>query len=200
MRRVMMGALNPSTAVVFEVISVQTAASTAQIDFTTSSAFTSRYDNLILHINGYVPSTDDAEPFIRVSQAGTFATGAAAYKYANAICYDDTDTATFAQRSTGAAQIALGSTVAGQGPGNATGEGLSGYIFFDNVTSSNQYKRMTWSLTVNDSTTGRIQNVDGSGAFISNTSGIDGIRIVPATGKIDSGKFILIGARNLFSG
>lgn len=173
----------------WNLIGTQSASASATVDFTTG--LTSTYNHYVITFTNVVPATDDVFLHMRVSQAGVFNSGASSYQWARmGLAAGDSSAGVDSDQSDSQIDIA-------GGVGNATGESLSGQLFFANPASTTRALNFVWSATwINAS--GFITLTQGTGS----TSGIslaaiDGIRFFASSGNISSGEFALYGVRKV---
>jgi hypothetical protein len=146
------------------------------------------YRLVTLHVWGLTVGTDDASVRLRVSQSGSFLSGASDYSYVHVS--RSTGGTTDSETTNAAAQIALTDGGANFGVGNAAGESFVTRIELVNrETSEPRY------LTFNGAHTGPTGNAimaNGEGV-VNNSTAIDGLRILLSTGTMPTGKAVLIG-------
>lgn len=166
-------------------ISTTAASNSATVDIT--SGFSSTYDQYLITITDIIPQTDDTDLWMRVSQSAVFVAGATDYRWSRMQC-SDAGTVTGAG-STGDTKFLVANQL-----GTGTGETYSGRIYILNPAGTAKYKLVhahsTWFNSAPVIATG-----DMTGAFVLNTTAIDGIRFLMSSGNIVSGTFALYGVR-----
>jgi hypothetical protein len=168
------------------VISRLTAPTSDMLSFTGLTL--TGYRLVTLHVWGLTVGTDDASVWFRVSQSGSFLSGASDYSYVHTS--RSTGSGNESEASNAAAQIALTDDTANWSVGNAAGEAFTTRIELVNrETSEPRY------FTFNGAHTGPTGNsvmTNGEGV-VNNSTAIDGLRILLSTGTMPTGKAVLIG-------
>lgn len=147
----------------------------------------SPYRVVTLMVWGLAVGTDDARPYLQVSQGGSFISGASDYSFVHTS--RSTSGSTENETSNAAAQIVLADSTANWGVGNAAGEGFMSRIEIVNRESGPCY------VTFNGAHTGPTGNAvmtNGEGV-VNNSTAIDGLRILMSAGTMTAGKAVLIG-------
>lgn len=160
--------------------STQTASSSASIDFTSASyatAFNGTYDTICFKMIDVVPASNASAQAVRVSQSSSFLSDGG-YSWAT------TDGSASAQT--------LAQLHSTSGESSTTANSMSGEFWITGMNNSTTYKKMYWRLAFINSA-GSLMNVSGSGVYSTNTTAIDGIRFINASGNIASGKFACYG-------
>lgn len=162
------------------------AATSATIDFTTK--INSTYDEYLITFTDANPSIDGINWLMRVSldNGATFEAGATyAYAYNTIV---DTPAATPAG-SSGAAFMQMTA-----GVGNNVVRTTSGWIKFSNPAGTAANKKFRWEFTYQDAGSD-VNFVSGGGTFAGSQAAVNGIRILPSSGTIVTGRFRLYGMR-----
>ncbi len=169
-------------AVGWQLIESQTASNSSSLDFTTG--IDSDHDLYMFVLSIVVPATGGANLRLRVSEDGgtTWKNGSADYEWHSSMI-PSTNANYAAHRSQGDANIRLSDSV-----GNASGEGLSGYI--------NSY---TPAASVSHLFTGHVVCLDNASPAV-----LKGSRVFAtyngSTNAIDGVQFFFSGGRNISSG
>jgi hypothetical protein len=146
------------------------------------------YRMVTLLVWGLTVGTDDASVWLRVSQGGSFLSGASDYSYV--LSTGVTSGSTETEASNAAAKIALTDDSANFSVGNAAGEG-----FITRIEIVNRESGEPHYLTFNGAHTGPTGSgmmTNGEGVVNSSTA-LDGLRILLSTGTMTAGKAVLIG-------
>jgi hypothetical protein len=168
------------------VISRLTSPTSDQLSFTGLTL--TGYRLVTLHVWGVTVGTDDASVWLRVSQSGSFLSGASDYTYVTVS--RSTGGSNENEVSAAAAQIALSDDTANWSVGNAAGES-----FVTRIEVVNRESGDPCYVTFNGAHTGPTGNsvmVNGQG-IVKNSTAIDGLRILLSTGTMPTGKAVLIG-------
>ncbi len=169
----------------WNLISTQTAASSAAISFT--SGFTTTYDEYVFTLSGIVPSLDSSL-YMRVSQAAAFASGAS-YQWVR-VGAQTTDVSPSVVSSPADNQIILAA-----GLGNSAGKVLAGEVRLWNPASTNIPKLFHWTMTyVNSSNNATITTGSGSPTGLG-VGAIDGVQFFTSVGTLAIGTIALFGVR-----
>jgi hypothetical protein len=171
-------------------IATVNASSQATVDFTTGLDDT--YDAYVIKVSNAKPATDDVEAWLRIGTGGGPTYQTSGYGWSAKITIDTTEIAPVGVTSDGQIEMsfAAGGTVA---VGNASGEGWSGTIDFDNPDGS-FYPMFRFGARYNRAADGLGYAVYGAGQY--NTVGaITGIRFMFSSGDVASGRFTLYGHR-----
>ena len=167
--------------------SVQTASTSATIDFTTG--IDSTYDRYMIVISNALPTADADILWLRVSQSSSFLSGGTNYAYA-IMGIDESNASVGITQSVGAAQVPL---TGGTGVGSATGEGVSGVVYFSDPDAG-AYTKFWWDMAIKDNSAAtEFVRESGAGGLDLNTTAIDGVRLKFSTDTIASGTFALYG-------
>ncbi len=171
------------------LISRQTAATSASIDFTSIAGGT--YDNYLLTYQAVVAASNNVDLWLRISQAGSFLS-TSIYSYSAQA--SDTSAATGAQGAALTSNIAVigGSSLNHLGTG--ANSMASGQIHISNAAQTTNYHAVNfqggfWG------TDGVWRQEHGAGVVTSNIA-TDGFRMMLSSGNITSGTFALYGIKN----
>lgn len=166
---------------------VQTAGNDSSVDFTTTSyTLDSTYDQYMVALTELIPANEGDSLNVRISQAGAFKTSG--YHYVG----NDSDTTAPTWESTNNANGAAFLTTLPLA-GAATGEGISGVIYFSDPETTT-FKKFWWELSFwGDEGTSLFHQMVGAGSYGVDTTAIDGVRFMFSTGNITSGTFALYG-------
>lgn len=166
----------------WDLVSTQTAAASATIDFTGLSGTD---DDYMVRLENVIPATNDSVLYLRVSNAATFKTDAL-------YSYDSTVTNIAAGAPSGAVASGVATFVQITGNVNSTTAegGASGVVDLFNLSSTASYKHNLFKLHYNNSVNGG-NTINGGFAYRGSTAAIDGLRFLFNTGNIASGKFLL---------
>lgn len=163
------------------LIATATASSSATIDFT--SGIDSTYKKYILEIIDYVPATDATEIWLRVSQSGSFLTGA---NYGYGVGYTNFGGAGYVGGDTVGTKMLLANGIS-----NGSGYGMSGRIEIYNPAGTAKRKNFIWDLAQYN--TSGVARYYGTGTYAANNTAIDGFRLLSSSGNVASGTFKLYG-------
>lgn len=172
------------TGAVKVLLSTQTAATSASLDLVGFSNDFSEYELVVSNI---VPTNDNTALYFRVSQSGSFVSGASDYRYARQAVTDGAVASQFG--STGEAQIGIAPTL-----GSSTGENFSCVIRIFVPTDTTKYKQISWIATMYSATPSVIF-VEGAGSFVKNADPIDKVQVLMSAATIASGTATLYGIR-----
>lgn len=167
-----------------QLLDVKTAVAQATVDFTVG--INSTYDEFLIIITNMIAATDNTILTIRLSQSASFVSGAASYAY-SAIGQTDAGAPANIAASASATFIGLNANTSNAKP-------LSGEVRFYGIGSAGTQKTIRGDLVYQPSG-GTLAISSGAGAFIANTTAIDGIRFLMNSGNITSGNFALYGIR-----
>lgn len=159
-------------------------ASGATLDFT-STVITSTYDRYILELSNFLPATDNADLWVRLSQAASFLSGVADYTW-------------FREQSAGTgltetADLSDAQVVIANANSNVTGETSHATIVFDSLAAT-AFHHFRWTAQWMTTTPTHAFNI-GSGGLLTSTVAVDGIRVMYSSGNIASGEYALFGVR-----
>ena len=175
----------------WDLLAEATASASSSLDFT--SGITSTYDNYALIFENILLSTNNAELYLRVRRSGqgSFDAGASDYGYiakqmeSTSTSITDSDLAD----DTATAILLLENVQTG----SATG--ICGHIYAHALGQSTR-ALFDWSLTNHRHASGsEFERTQGAGSRDTATA-IDGLRILPSSGTITSGKVYLFGIRS----
>lgn len=167
-------------------ISSATASSSATIDFTNLTGY-SAYTFIIT--TPLIPATNAVDLWMRVSEdnGGTFKSGGTDYVYGS---YDiaSNNTSGINGASTGAAQMIVSSSIS-----NSATNGISGYIYADNLGGTTTNKRLTWRTNRYNGT--NHVALFGGGLYVTDQAAINAVRFLFSSGNIASGTIKAFGLR-----
>lgn len=174
----------PHSSELGNVLIAAGSASGATLDFT-STVITSTYDKYILELSNFLPATDNADLWIRLSQAASFLSGVADYNW-------------FRQQSTGAglaetADLSDAQVLVLNATSNVAGETSHATIWFDSLAAT-AFHHFRWTAQWMTLTPTLAWNT-GVGGLLSSTVAVDGIRVMFSSGNIVSGEYALFGVR-----
>lgn len=170
----------------WQLLSTQTAASSATIDFT--SAITSTFDDYLIVASNVVPVTDNVTISMRTSSnnGSSYDSGATDYSYAGVYLEEGSATVT-SFRGNGVSSVPVMS-----GSGNNTGESGSFELSFIGVNTSLYKLGKLDSIQVYQ--TGNQQTIN-HGWSRKSTSAINAVRFFASSGNILTGTFRLYGLK-----
>lgn len=179
------GSLSVANAACVIAISTASASSSSTIDVTLAN-----YDEYWFVFRNVVPNTDGAIPWVRVSQAATFKTGATDYGYTS-------------NKTTGSTNTPAGGTdskfVLGSGVENTVAQGgMSGVFRIYQPSNTARRKHVEWKI-VYYLTTGAMEMSNGCGIYDTGAAGsnaaIDQLRFMFSTSNVAQGDFTLYAFR-----
>lgn len=175
----------PGNQIGLNLIQTQVALNVATLDFT--SGFSSTYDAFVIGITNLRPATNNSDLWVRISQSATFLAGATDYA-AVRHGVDTAGTVTTGGSGAGDSKIILAT-----GLSNTASLSWSGSLDIYNPAGTTFVKTFLWNAIYHN-TGPTVVRLSGAGAFILNTTAIDGIRFLMSTGNIN-GIFSLYGVR-----
>lgn len=179
--------LGSTTSPGMVLLSTQTAASSATLDFT--SSIDSTYDVYFFDVADLIPATDGVQlQMLTSTDAGSTWDGGTTYKYAFTNLYLSSGT-TGVVYSGGASSIAL--TTSGS-VGNGATQGVSGFVRLYSPASTAVHKKIIFSMLAVNTSDG--YTADGA-ALRAATSDIDAVRFQMSSGNIASGSIRMYGVR-----
>lgn len=158
-----------------EFVASATASASASLDFT--GYMYSEWPHYLLVFTDLIPATDNVNFWLRTGTSSTYSTGASDYAYS--VLSMVAGSSLTGANSTGSSRIELGALT-----GNASNEGVSGNVWINTVSSSQQ--KHIWFDTVGSNSVGYSYRTAGAGRRNS-TSSIDSIQILCSSGNIASG-------------
>lgn len=174
----------------YTLLSTQTAANVAQLDFT--SLITSEFDEYIFKLYDIVPVTDSAALWMRTStnNGSSFDVGASDYITAGRQnASGSATTSSIGNAGTVAALLSSPTT----GLSTNTARSLSGEVKLFNPLNATRF-RIIQSLVHFIGTTGELLDVSGSHSRVASAD-IDAVRFLMSTGNISSGTIRMYGVR-----
>ena len=159
-------------------------ASGATLDFT-SSVITSTYDNYVLVLTDFRPATDNVDLYIRISQAAAFLSGVADYNWHR-------------MQSVGAGLVEVvdisDSEIEIANSIRNDDQNTSATLWFSGLATNGLFKALRHHTTWVSASDLPAQSV-GTGALITTSAPVDGIRVFFSSGNITSGEYVLFGVR-----
>lgn len=186
-----------SSAVGLVLIKTQLVSSpVATVDFvhgTSNVVMDDTYDSYQLVVSNFVPSTDDVEFWLRIStnSGSTYETTTYDYAYS----WTTVGGGPTGGSASSAAKIIIGMDTSATGSvGNASSEGISAIITFDNPESTSLHKYFYFNgiYAAAVSTPGRVYGFSGGGGYRATTA-VNGIRLMFESGNIATGRATLYG-------
>lgn len=171
----------------WHLLNSQSASSSSSIDFT-STVVTSTYKMFMLLFTGVIPATDGAALLIRLSQSGTFLSGASDYQYV--IQGLDTVGAALALADQSESGIVIADAIETV---NAS-YSVNGSVYFSDLTAASLFKTTLSHVNEVRNTITAFGVWHGAGLLGANASACDGIRVIMSAGNIVSGLFRLYGS------
>ncbi|KKN57913.1 hypothetical protein LCGC14_0557440 [marine sediment metagenome] len=165
------------------LIQAQSASNNAVIDFT--SGIDGTYNTYLLVGSNIVPETDNVIPFLRVSIAGTFKSGASDYNWTS---FQFNATGSNHSGDTADNEIQMGAITVG----SAAGENCSFFAFI-NGPSNTALNKMIGGMHFNINQLGNVFGQIFSGSYMAGTEAIDGIQMGFLSGNVESGELALYG-------
>lgn len=167
-------------------LSTVSASASATIDIT--SGFSSTYDEYVIGIRNLLPATDNTALWVRISQSATFISGATDYSHVRHTV-DTAGAVATAGSGAGDSKLILASALS-----NTASLSWSGWLHIYNPAGATFVKTFAWHAAYHI-TGPTVVSLTGSGAFVLNSTAIDGIRFLMSSGNITAGTFVLYGVR-----
>ncbi len=159
---------------------------------TLSTGVDATYDQYMITLHNVLPETDGEGFILTITQSASEQTGATDYEYAFAEADGGTAGWQAGAASQGDTEIQL-TSIATDGPGSGTGEGIDGMIYFSEPDATST-KQFWWELQYTDETATPLEkHIVGSGVHNGDTGAIDGAILKFVTDTILSGTFHLYG-------
>lgn len=175
------------------VLSSQAASNSATIDFT--SVLTSTYDRYWITLDSLTSQNDDKQlqMVIGTGAGPTYQTGAGAYSWSQTseIAGLDVQSGNSADTQILLTQPTGGTTALG----NATGENLTGEIFFSDPDAANHFTNFSYQVSYNRAVDSLAYHSMGGG-FYKTTTAVTALRFLFDAGNIVSGRLTLYGLKH----
>lgn len=169
------------------LLQTATASDSTTIDLETGIGST--YDDYVIIAEGIRPTTDGSYLYATMKFAGAYVTTATYYFHLN---FSASGAATYSGAAGAAGtQIAIFNTM---DSANAASTG-DATIFVRNVNNTSLIKLISWTGAYVDASAGSLLTAAGVGGNLSNTSALQGIRLIMSAGNIATGTFRLYGIR-----
>jgi len=159
------------------------AANDATIDFTTLDW--SAYPEFLVRATNITPGTDAANPYLRISEGGSFISSASSYEYHNSYFHSTSEGYTGTGGST---QILLGNIALG------TNAGENSYDWIRIVGGAAGTRTAILHAALRENSSGNLYVCQSGGRRLS-TLETDGIRFLTDTGTVATGTFKLFGLK-----
>lgn len=161
-----------------KLLQTLTASASAALNFT--QGFDASYDKWLLHLTNFVPSTNNVDLWLRISEdgGGTWKSGATNYVHARHVS------------SSAAVATPLGSNgdskiLLAAGIPNTSGGGGGGWFEIMGLSVSG-YKYMNWKL-LTPNNDGNIYTSQGGGVYTLDSNAINGLQLSYSSGNIATG-------------
>ena len=183
-------ALSSGGAMTYLGTSGDISAGTAAVSFTTAGWFASTYLELLFEIVTCRPATDAVNfHCVGSTDGGTSYLAGTNYDYVNNGRNSADASKTLSAAAAAQMIIHTSDTI-----GNATNEGISGYLWLKRPSSTTEWKHVLWQ-TLHYNTTTVLNTANGWGA-IKTTSAINALRFLFSSGNFSAGRINVYGLRN----
>ncbi len=168
------------------LLAAAVASSSATVDFT--SGIDGTYDEYLALIDGLVAGTNAATLGARVTEdaGSTWKAGASDYRYASWSVLDDASSGALC--SAGDTKLVLSNGV------SSTATSPLRHRFEFSQPAAATWHNFAWK-SAHMYSSGKLNNLDGAGAYVGTTNAINGIRFLMSSGNIAAGNFALYGGR-----